>query len=608
MNLLQPLALIGLLILPLIILLHLLQSQRRRLTVSSIALWRNLPPPTVGTRRRRVPWTLLLLLQLLVAALLVLALSRPALTRWFGGQPTHSIVILDTTTSMEAREGGTTRFAQAKAQAEGVLNGLAPRDRLTLIALDAQPHIVAQGTGEDRAQLAQVLGELRAGATGTDLAVALHLASGVVDTELDNRIIILSDRAQAAASRRDIPTTLTAPVVWPALGSAQSNQALLSVSSRRRSDGQAVVFARVANYALNGSQRRLQLYGDGDRLADLPLNLQAEGEFDQVWTVPAGVKVVEVRLAGDDALGADDRAFLSLEEGRRRSAVVVGRNTDALLRALRANPTLRVTAVAPEAYSPAPDTELTVFEGFLPASLPPGGVIAVNPPADSAFKSGAPRLSLALERADDALVRGLDFAAVRFNDVPRVALPIWAQPVVTVRDHPLIARGQVGSSRVVALTFDLKTTNLPAKLAFPLLLARAVAEVTLPPLPPSVPAGQALTISGGAGTSVQVARVTDSGERPVSLDPGGQLSQTQEPGLYSVSETRGAVTTSLGRFAVHAGSALESDLRPQTAVTFQEAPGGGAAVTSGESGRELWFALALLALAALVVEALIARR
>lgn len=607
MNLLQPLALWGLALLPIIIILHMLRSRRRRVTVSSAMLWRDLPPPTLGTRRQRIPWTLLLLLHLLIAALIVAALTRPTLTQWLSTRAMHHIVILDTTTSMVAREGGVTRFDQARVQVEGLIRGLTPKDRLTLIALNTQPQVLAQAEAEDRVRLTTALAQLRPGGTGADLAQALHLASGVIDATRDNRVLVLSDRALAAASRRDLPTTLTAPIVWPTLGGAASNQALLHVSSRRRPDGQTMVFARVANYAPTQVTRRLQLYGDSDRLAEASVQLRAEGEYEQVWTVPAGVKVVEVRLAGDDALSADDRAFLSLEEGRRRAAVVVGRNTDALARALRANPTLRVTVTPPESYRPLPETELTVFEGFLPATLPEGGVIVVNPPNDSLFRSAAPRLTLALDRADDPLVSGIDFAAVRFGDVPRVNLPSWAQPVVTVRDHPLIARGQVGGSRVVALTFDLKNTNLPTKLAFPLLLARAVIEVTRPPLPSTIQAGQTVGITTTGG-EVKVARAVDIGERPVPLGPGGVLERTEEPGLYSVTETRGTQTTAIGRFAVHAGSAIESDLRPQPIPTFQAAPAPVVEITSEATGRELWFYLAALALAILTLEVFVARR
>lgn len=608
MNLLQPLALLGLAVLPIILILHMLRARRRRVTVSSARLWRDLPPPTVGARRRRIPWTLVLLLQLLVAALVVAALARPTLMRFLSGRPMHHIVILDTTTSMLTQEGGRTRFDVARDQAARLINGLGNDDRVTLIAMSAAPHVLAQVSAADKAEAAAALDRLSPGATGTDLATALYLADGVVDASYDNQITVLSDKALGPASRRDLPTSVAAPLVWPSLGHDVGNQSLQAVSARRRADGQTAIFARVANASAVPGERHLQLLADGDRIADAPVRLTSEGDYEQVWTVPAGVKTVEVRLAGQDALAADDRAFLSLEEGRRRSAVVVGKNTDALARALRANPTLRVTTVTPENYTPAPDTELTVFEGFLPATLPPGGVIIVSPPADSVFRAGAPRQNLAIERGDDPLVGGIDLGAVRFDNIPKVTLPGWAQPVVSVQGYPLVARGQNGSSRVVALTFDLKQTNLTAKLAFPVLLARAVAEVTRPPLPPVVLAGQPVPLAAGPGAALNVARQTDAGEQPVALGQSGMLDRTETPGLYTATESRGGLVTWSGRFAVHAGSALESDVRPQAVPGFQAAPPAPSPSSGETSGREVWMFLALAALIALGVEAVVARR
>ena len=227
---------------------------------------------------------------------------------------------------------------------------------------------------------------------------------------------------------------------------------------------------------------------------------------------------------------------------------------------------------------------------------------------DGQFRIAGPRLNLALEQGDDPLVSGIDFAAVRFDNVPRVSLPAWAQPVVMVRDHPLVVRGQTGQSRVVGLTFDLKTTNLPAKLAFPLLLARAVSEVTRPALPASVLAGASVPLTTSPGSEAHVTRQTDTGERAVPLGQGNVLENTETPGLYSVSEQRGPTTTLLGRLAVHAGSAIESDVRPQPAPRFETAAVQSGATNGEPIGRDLWMYLAAAALAVLTLEVFVARR
>src|SRR6266568_6667507 len=95
---LAPLALVALLVPAAILLVHWFFGSRRRLRVSAVFLWTDLPRASTGRSRRRwPPLTLLLLLQLLAAVLAVLALARPA-TR--SQPPRHVALVLDVSGSM----------------------------------------------------------------------------------------------------------------------------------------------------------------------------------------------------------------------------------------------------------------------------------------------------------------------------------------------------------------------------------------------------------------------------------------------------------------------------------------------------------------------------
>src|SRR5919202_3406104 len=108
---LLPLGLLALLTLPIILVLHLLRERRRRVAVPSLLHWLNVPRRREGQRIRRLPLTLLLLLHLLIAGLLGLAIGRPQIFGALSGGNRQLIVVLDTSTSMAAREGTKTRFA-----------------------------------------------------------------------------------------------------------------------------------------------------------------------------------------------------------------------------------------------------------------------------------------------------------------------------------------------------------------------------------------------------------------------------------------------------------------------------------------------------------------
>ncbi len=135
-----PLALLGLLSLPVIFVLHMMRSRSRSYTVSSLSLWSFLDPQVRGARARRIPLTWLLLLDLLIAALLAVALANPQIevTRR-GEEARHTIVLLDVSTSMAAGDEPGSRLQAAAAEIEGLLQNGGPGEVFTLITSAHRP-------------------------------------------------------------------------------------------------------------------------------------------------------------------------------------------------------------------------------------------------------------------------------------------------------------------------------------------------------------------------------------------------------------------------------------------------------------------------------------
>src|SRR5690349_18186769 len=189
MTFLLPLGLLALLTLPVILLLHLLRERRRRVAVPSLLHWQNLPRKHEGERIRRIPLTLLLLLHLLVAALIGLALGRPQLVGALGGGARQIAIIVDTSTSMAARAGASTRFALARERARAALSGLDSGDRAILIAAGPTARVIASGSAGDLDILLAALDQLRPGGTGTDVDGALTLAEAAFDQQRARRVL-----------------------------------------------------------------------------------------------------------------------------------------------------------------------------------------------------------------------------------------------------------------------------------------------------------------------------------------------------------------------------------------------------------------------------------
>src|SRR5687768_10664696 len=124
MTFLIPIGLFALLTLPVIIILHLLRERRRRVSVPSLLHWLDLPRRLAGERIRRLPLARLLLLHLLVAGLLGVARSQPQLAGAPNNAARQTASVIDTSTSMAAGAGTTTRCAQVQTRARALLREL----------------------------------------------------------------------------------------------------------------------------------------------------------------------------------------------------------------------------------------------------------------------------------------------------------------------------------------------------------------------------------------------------------------------------------------------------------------------------------------------------
>jgi hypothetical protein len=603
MTFLLPLGLLAFLALPIILVLHLLRERRRRVAVPSLQHWLNLPRQRDGERIRRLPLTLLLLLHLLVAGLLALALGQPQLAGTPKSSARQLIVVLDTSTSMAARAGTTTRFGQAQARARELLRSLRADDRATIIAAGAHARVVAEGAAGNLTGLLAALDDLRPGGDGAAFESALTLAAAELDPERERRIVALSDGGTTVSARPDVPLS------WESFGDEQPNQAIVDFAARRWG-GKLQVYARVANYDDASFQATLRLYGDKQLVEARPLRIAAGSETELTWTLPASYATLHAALDADDALSDDDQAFLAVAQPRPTTALLVASQPEPLRRALAAAGA-QATIVEPARYAEAlaaqPQVDLTIFDGFLPDEWPAGAVLAIDPPPDSRLVAGerpADTESGSELRQTGAILDGLSFGGVNFGPPQDIAQPAWAGTQLARGSQPLIMRGRDGPHEIAIWNFDLATGNLPTRLAFPLLVARTLHDLVPAPLPAAIQSGETLALQLDPRAANVAITAPDGQQSTLAVTRSIALDTLTQPGFYHIQA--GSLNSQVG---VNAGSASESDLRGQTAVAGSQAEQSseGWAAPARDTNRsqpltDLWPWLALGALALLMLE------
>ena len=581
MSFLWPFALAGLLTLPIILILHLLRSRRDRLAIPSLLFWRGLQQEKEGGSPRKIPLSLMLFLQLLVAIVLTCGLARPTLS-FLLGLPEQTIFVLDTTTSMAATDvsgGDQTRFDVARQTIQDYIESMAASDQVAVVSLDPRPEILLTGNGEQKAAALSELDNWVPGATGANLTAALSLAGGLVDPDRENRIVILTD-GNLDSDSAPLPA-VTAPVEWQFIPEAAppGNQALFDVSARPLPNGRQRIFARVINYDDAPVARTLRLLVDGQVSQEEAVDIDAQADAVQLWTVPASAESVAVEIAETDALPLDNRAELLLLDTTRRRILLVSNTPETLSRALEVQPGVDLAVAAPDALAgfDLADFDLVVLDS-VPAELtawPSGNVWVINPPVNQPL---LPVETYALNLRPDpdtasALLDGVDLSGVYFGRVAQMAVPEWAgidlmaATTEVETPSPLIFHGTVGSTRVVVWTFDLADSNLPARLALPLLTANTLTTMLAPAPPPAVPVGEPVTLPRNFSVEIPDGRrLFPSADQNIAEST---FTHTQEPGLYRIYDSS---DTLVAGFAVHAGSAPESNLlqRPDRVALEQK--------------------------------------
>jgi hypothetical protein len=600
--------LLGLLAAP-IILLYMLRLRRREVLVSSTLLWQKL----LRDREANAPWqklrrNLLLILQLLILAALVLALARPFL-------PVPSVVsgsvvvLLDGSASMQATDVEPTRFEAAKAEAGRLINDLSGSSQMTLIKVGQTPAVLASATG-DQTILRRALAAAQPDSAPADWAAAFALATGAAQGFRDARIILISD----GGLPNDLPP-LPAESVYIPIGESGENLAITALATRE-TDAGPQLFASVVNNGLLDREALLSLTLDGTLFDSRRITVPAGSNANVTWELPESTSIIEARLSDheSDFLPLDDTAWAVHEGGVSNRTLLVTEGNLFLEQVYSVLPGVEAFKASPDDNLSDGEFDLYVFDSIpLPDSLPTADMLIINPqPDDTAVSSEGDLLTVtgtfsntvAIRLADSPLLQFVDWRSVHVRQAQAVSAP-WAQRLVEAEGGPLILTGERGGHRIAILTFDLRDSDLPLQIAFPILMANITSWLNPGrafDAPTGLQPGAPVTITPGASTTaVSVQKPYGAIWRADAGEDALIFSETDQLGLYAVSLQDDGGTRPAGSFAVNLFSPAESQIQPTTTVRIGQTTV--ETTADGDVGqREFWPWLVGLAFIILLAE------
>ncbi len=640
MSLLAPLSLLALIGVPLIVLFHMRHTTPPPRHVSSLRFWQAADPRPADERRlRRPPLSLPLLLQILAVMLLAFALARPATASQIAaiapglhGEPQHLLLLLDGSTSMAATPPGATqsRWESARQEALARLAPLREGDVVTFMLLGAHPLTETASSNAGLVSLRQRLATLPLPGGRADLDAALALAADLRLPNLERSLVLISDGAvtvdPGVAAATGAPISLVVPG-GDSEDSQRGNLAVTEIAVRPATDGSGTLtlFASLANYGTEPAGTSVTVIGDGLDIGRGDTTLAPEGEPASLqWVLPPGVGEISVRIEASDQLPADNTAtILPLTDDAAGASIaphilLVTDLPGALARALMSLDNVQVSVEPSDnvAAISAANYDLAVFDRVAPpADLVdhlPVPSLWVAPPADGPFSTteDVTEPEASRVRAGDRLLQGVDLAGVTFGPTATFTLGPDDTEIVGSETGPLLYQTQLGTQPALVLTTDPEASNLPKRVAFPILVANMVSALAPDGIPAAVPLGESLVYTPrAAATRVEIAP-PQGDPTELAVPEAGRTDRdviftgTGEPGIYTVTEYD-AFDLSLGstKFVVNAGHRLESNLRVDPNLAPALATATGVSTTGLREERvDLWPLLALAALAVIVVE------
>lgn len=474
--------------------LYLLKLRKRRIQVPFSPLWQRV----IVEHKRQNDWwrrlrrILSWLLQILLAAALLFAAADPH-TEDEVVEGRHIVLLIDSSASMAATDvsGGADRLDLAKKKAREIIETMGPEDRVMLVDFNDRLRPLSPFVSESSI-LEQPLREIRVAATGTSYEAAVDFAADSLRGKAQGELILISDGAGGdfqklaetalAEGALDEGTTLRHLKV----GESADNLALTAFNVRRYLANKLdfELFVQVTSYFERPVKAEIEIYADGKLVDSKPIELEAMGTHQQFYPSQAvsGERLeARVRLRTADARDVfplDDRAYALLPPVEKVDVLLVTDGNLYVEGPLLLNPNIEVTTVAPAEYDPKMESDVVIFDRVTPEPPARGDILYIDPSGENspwAVRDKVDDPIIATVRRAHPLMRWITFTDINIGQASRlkttpkdtiVASSALGAPILIARDGD--------DRRMVALSFDVRASDLPLRVAFPVLLINVI--------------------------------------------------------------------------------------------------------------------------------------
>jgi Ca-activated chloride channel family protein len=603
-------------LIPVILLIHALKPKPKPAEVTNLFLWQEVLKERGGNvTLKQLKKNLPLLLQILIVILAALALASPVWF-YFTQKKGDLILVIDTSASMKTKRASGTRFDLARKKALEVIDQQEQTQKILIIEAGSEP-AVKSGFLEDPTQAKDLVKSLMPSDAPGKLEKALYLALSFIDPSKDDTIYLITDGAGCDFSKLLQIHPKIVPIV---ISGGEKNIGITKFEFRQDLDrpDQYEIMLEVKNFTPNSITCPIHLSIDNSPIVDIQITFDAREKHLLIFPYSGLITgIAKAELDIEDDFLVDNTAYLSLSTSKDLWVMLVSQGNYFLEKLLETYPNFLINAVTeiiPSSWQEqVRGHDLVIIDRMDFPVTKIGNFLLID-----AYSPSIPVVKIG--QVDFPGIFDWDRKSPLMANVNLSGLTIEQAAKIQVDNnilYPVIESSQTGlmytyekdGLRAVFLGFDLNKSDLPLKVAFPVMMSNIINWLNPNKLNFSVlqtKAGEPYNIYLHPDTKEIFTRApNEKAEKYQVTSNPFTYTNTQKVGIYTITENKkrryftvNLVDESESDITVPniAGSSGTSNLTPSVASRT------GIDAEKIAMQRQLWPFVLLLGLAVMMVE------
>ena len=466
-----------LLAIPILIIIHTLKPKPRPVDVTNLFLWTKV----IKERSRnlsfeRLKRNLPLLLQILIAGLAAVALAKPTWT-YLTAKKGNMVLVIDTSASMKTRSELGTRFDQARKKALHLIEERDQDQKILIVEAGKKP-VIKSGFIENSSHAQDVVKKLRPSDAAVDLEPAIYLALSFVDSAAEDLLYLITDGAA-----KDFSTLIKShPRIRPIIISGgEHNVGIIKFEFRQLFDrgDQYEFLLEIKNFDPSPLECPIRLSIDGVGLFEREIAFAAQERKMLIIPYSGLINgIARATLNIDDDFAVDNQAYLSLAAAKDIWVLLVSKGNDFLEKLLAAYPNFRVNSVKeifPSSWhEQTARHDIVIVDRMNFPQTDKGNFLLIDAysPSVPVVKTGQVRRPEILDwDRNSPLMANVNLGALILEEGAKLQTNDQLQPVIASTGTGLMYVFEKTALRVVLLGFDISKSDLPLKVAYPVMMS-----------------------------------------------------------------------------------------------------------------------------------------